>query len=42
MKADWQTKNGEPPGKPDFLNVAMLCLFALAVIVAMVLLWWSK
>jgi hypothetical protein len=20
MKADWQTKDGEPPGKPDFLK----------------------
>jgi len=39
MKADWQTKDGEPPGKPDFLDATMIALIVLAV--ASVLWWWS-
>jgi hypothetical protein len=32
MKADWQRRDGEPPGKPDFLKAGSMFLFAVILV----------
>jgi hypothetical protein len=37
MKAEWNTPEGEPPGKPDFLLSATMILFAVILVATI---WW--
>lgn len=37
MKADWKIKDGEPPGKPDFLRNGLMFLFAIGLVATI---WW--
>ncbi len=37
MKAEWNTNDGEPPGKPDFLQSGLMFLFAVGLVAVI---WW--
>jgi len=37
VKADWNTPEGEPPGKPDFLRAGKMFMFAIALVATI---WW--